>query len=279
MSIRLGSLLRELFKGVNPQSARHRSDDLPRAIVELLPNAIFKRIYNTRVDEAIVERDDDLWVVRGEWGQTYIPRMKDAIRLTHLHETPRQKVFQKYQLPGFVEIEDSDTVVETGAFFGEFATFTAEQASQLIAIDPDPRNAACLRKNLVAFENARVIERVLWHEDTTIEFTVGHVPSESSLFGVDQGGTHQQIEIEAITLSTLASELKLGHGDINFLKIEAEGAEPEVLAGFGDIYPRKIAIDCSPERGEISPAVACQALLEERGYEVRQDENILFARL
>lgn len=42
--------------------------------------------------------------------------------------------------------------------------------------------------------------------------------------------------------------LELGVEKIDFLKIDAEGAEPEVLEGTPLCRVKKVAVDCSPER-------------------------------
>lgn len=68
---------------------------------------------------------------------------------------------------------------------------------------------------------------------------------------------------------------------IDFLKVEAEGFEPEILAGAGKRLKdvSKIAIDCGPERFGKTTYVECEAILEDSHFRTwrRQPDWMLFA--
>jgi len=68
------------------------------------------------------------------------------------------------------------------------------------------------------------------------------------------------------------------HDSIDFLKLDAGGAEPEVIRGFGEIRPTMVAIDAGPERKQKSTRDTVQRLLESMEYETRVEYNIVFVR-
>ena len=60
------------------------------------------------------------------------------------------------------------------------------------------------------------------------------------------------------------------HGNIRLLKIEAEGFEPEVLAGASEAISRTeyIAIDAGPERGGENTVAQTLNLLSDAQFEI-----------
>jgi hypothetical protein len=66
---------------------------------------------------------------------------------------------------------------------------------------------------------------------------------------------------------------------IDFLKVEAEGSEIEVLQGIGNVDVRKIAVDCSPERNQESPAEKIRLQLEALNFKVVRRGWNLYAKL
>ena len=63
------------------------------------------------------------------------------------------------------------------------------------------------------------------------------------------------------------------------MKLEAEGAEYEVLLGLGEIKPKKIAIDVSAERLNSDPILLVSLHLKNLGYSILKRGTVLFALL
>jgi hypothetical protein len=80
-----------------------------------------------------------------------------------------------------------------------------------------------------------------------------------------------------ITIDSLIKNIDV---DISFLKIDAEGAEPEVLSGIGEVSVDKVGVDCSAERDGCSPEEKIEKILLENEYEVKSppDTHIVFGR-
>ena len=66
-------------------------------------------------------------------------------------------------------------------------------------------------------------------------------------------------------MSQFADDLHLT-GSTTFVKIEAEGFEPEILRGFGSFRPAILSIDVSPERDSNSTLSEVQIILGAMGY-------------
>lgn len=187
------------------------------------------------------------------------------------------RVRSKYELPYFMRVNSGDTVVDVGAFIGEFARSVALLSDRLVAVEPDPRNAAALRRNLRkrrGSDRASVVEAAAWGENGPTSINLASDPSETSLLALDHGQEYDHTFVLARRLDDILAEHSIDH--VDFLKVEAEGAEPEVLDGLGDVRPWKIAVECSPERDGSSPAPEIHGTLLDWGYDVRYDRGVVF---
>lgn len=132
--------------------------------VRACPQALFPTVYNRLADARLSAPDPfahppwptvDHWRLDTVDGTWWLPRPKDAIRITHVangyREAGYRRLLDKYQCEGFVELTDGDRVLDVGAYVGEFARAAAEtNADVLAAVEPDRVNAACLRRNIDA---------------------------------------------------------------------------------------------------------------------------------
>jgi len=183
----------------------------------------------------------------------------------------------KYQKPGFCEVHPGDTVVDCGAYVGGFARSVASVAGRVILVEPAPANLSCCIANLSGFDRARVVQAGLFNASGTFELRLSHRDVDHSLLAPDRGATGESLTVPTYRLDDLAQTLGLDR--VDFFKLEAEGAEIEAIEGMGALRPRNIAIDAGPERFGESPAPQLTNMLIQRGYEVAQTGNTLFARL
>ncbi len=219
---------------------------------------------------------EDCWKLENKYGSFYCSDPRQITRFAGIGINMRDRVFQKYTLPGFVEVEAGDTIIEVGAFIGEFARQAGEIGGQVIAVEPDERNAAALRRNLEHLPDSEVVQKAAWKETGTRSFQVASDPSEGSILSVDTDDVTEVITLDTISVDDLAANLSLNN--IDYLKIEAEGAEPEVLEGANMTDIQKIAVECAPERDGESPIEGVTNWLKSRNYTVQKQNNIVFAR-
>lgn len=101
-------------------------------------------------------------------------------------------------------------------------------------------------------------------------------PTDHSLLEVDSKDLSERETINTMTLDTF-SDIEFIN-EIDFLKIDAEGFEPEVLSSVEKTPVHKIAVDCSPERKGESTITQVSELLDEKGFDCREENTMLFAK-
>jgi hypothetical protein len=77
--------------------------------------------------------------------------------------------------------------------------------------------------------------------------------------------------VEVRTIESICEEL--GVDQVDFLKLDAEGLEPEVLCGVGDIEVKKMVVSGSAERDGEFTAPEVISLLESESYEVFRSQE------
>jgi FkbM family methyltransferase len=207
------------------------------------------------------------WIVRvkGKW--LFIPA-----RYTGQSMEP-QVLIRKYFLPPKVIVEDGDIVFDVGAFIGGFTLAVMDRAKRVIAIEPDPVNNQLLSQNLKEARNVTIVQKAAWNNDSVLSLYLTYDPTSSSL--LKPATWFKKVLVEAIRLDTLM--YKLGIDRIDFLKIDAEGAEPEVLEGVDLSKVKKVAVDCSPERFGKPTVSEVVRILRSAGFECKVIGYMVYA--
>lgn len=147
-----------------------------------------------------------------------------------------------------IQFSDGDCVVDCGANVGEVSLWLKRRNPRLnlILVEPEPMEATCADLNL--FDGgAHTVRNALWKEEGTLSFYKKPESADSSLFEVEDAD--EVVQVPVTTLANLLDERRIRH--VRLLKLEAEGAEPEILLGCGERLSNidYIAADCGPERG------------------------------
>lgn len=192
------------------------------------------------------------------------------------YESYRKRLRNKYQCDDFVSVESGDTVVDAGSFIGGFALSTIDDAERVVIVEPDIRLHNPLRLTFENKDDITIVGKALADESGTAEMQFGDDPSENSLINIDAGEMSHISVVELITLEELMSSQEMS--SIDFFKLDAEGAEPEVIDGFGEACPRKVAIDTGPERYGQSTTGTIKKKLEMKGYDTKQTKSLVFGK-
>lgn len=125
------------------------------------------------------------------------------------------------------------TVVDAGAFEGMFAIYAACRvgaSGRVIALEPDPENLRRLRENVArsGLNQIEIVEAGLWSRDGTVEFSSG---GHGAAIAPGIGST----AIRVTTLAGLIERHKITR--LDFVKMDIEGAEVEVLESSQDLLP------------------------------------------
>ncbi|MBX0288602.1 FkbM family methyltransferase [Haloarcula salinisoli] len=211
----------------------------------------------------------------GEWQLVDIPDWRLARRLhtlalvegtRHGSPTHQQLMADIYTNRGFARVKSGDVVVDTGAYVGGFTRYAAERASEVIAVEPNATVSDVLWWNTTDLPNVTVVPEAAWVEPTELEINTSVHAFENSVLAPDNYETGDSFRVDADTIPNIVREH--GHERIDFLKIEAEGVECEILQGALETgFPiDRIAVDASPERnrGDVVDEV-CE-ILATHGY-------------
>ena len=144
---------------------------------------------------------------------------------------------------GQVELRPGDLVVDCGANVGELKYCFADSHSavEYIGIEPSPLEYRCLEENVAPSVTHNV---GLWDRDGELPFYVSSQMADSSLIEPPEYD-------ELIRVPTRRLDGLLAGRHIRLLKLEAEGAEPEAIAGCEGLLDSidYIAADLGFERG------------------------------
>ena len=162
-----------------------------------------------------------------------------------------------------IQFSDDDTVIDCGANVGDLKIYFDENKINLnyIAIEPSPKEYHCLAKNVHPSQSLNI---GLWNEDSSLEFYVSSHNADSSFITPSS-----YTETLSVTTKRLDSFLDQ---NIKLLKIEAEGAEPEVLMGCERILKNidYISADLGFERGPLQESTLAPVtnFLLKNGFEL-----------
>jgi len=210
----------------------------------------------------------------------------------------------QYRRPGY-ELRATDTVIDIGANIGMFALWAEPQIphGRLICIEPNPRVLECLRLNISRndLRNVDIVPIALGAKDGTMEL-VCHPGWEALayntavdapwFFNKSASGrtirwlmqrlrrqTHQTAGSAPIVVSqrSLAGVMdERAIAAVNFLKIDCEGSEYEILRGMdADHWARieRIVIEYHEFGGRSHREL--MDILRSNGFEVERERTIL----
>ena len=126
-------------------------------------------------------------------------------------------------------INSESTVIDVGANIGWYTMLAASMARTVVALEPEPENFGLLSRSVVLndFHNVVLRQQAVSDQDGEVALY---------LSGTNKGGhsivwkESNSIRVASVTLDSLIKEL--GLQTIDFLKIDAESAEPRILRGF-----------------------------------------------
>ena len=166
----------------------------------------------------------------------------------------------------FFKLRQGETAVDVGACYGDTAMpmlMKVGSAGKVIAIEPLPINIRFLRLNLQEFENCEIIEKAMWNEKGIVTFWLHEALTGGS---IEEGYSRsREIRILADTIdNTLASIA------VDFLKIDVEGSEIQVLEGAVETLRRvpKCVVGTHHHNYSTSTYPKVMEVLKTFGYEV-----------
>jgi FkbM family methyltransferase len=141
-------------------------------------------------------------------------------------ETAQSWVFEQYNLDGKCEVSRGDYIIDGEAFKGETSFwFLSKGAGKVYAFEPDHYNFSILCKNII---RNKVEDKII-----PVQKILSNRTGTFSLYATSSAGSVALTEgnetVEGITLDSFVE--KEGLQKLDFIKLDVEGAELEVLEG------------------------------------------------
>jgi FkbM family methyltransferase len=222
-----------------------------RRSIEAMPDALFERYTNSRNKlkgyrhRITVDSQRKIIHVQDPTGEINICR-RNRLWLYKKSVKGRFKELNRTYLLHRIDGDLSGAFIDCGANVGELGFFARENSLQYHAFEPETLEADCCDLN--NYSGLAKTNRVaLWNEKTTLSFYSKPDTGDGSI--IEMNDFDGIKKVQAIRLDDFVAEHQINA--IAVMKIEAEGAEPEILAGASQALSmtRYLTVDCGFERG------------------------------
>jgi FkbM family methyltransferase len=145
-----------------------------------------------------------------------------------------------------------ETVIDVGAHIGLYTLSAAKKVGlhgTVISFEPDPRNFSLLKKNIKTnrFKGITIFNAALDKQDSSKILYLSADPLFTSM--TPSAHAKERIEVQTLTLDHVAEKLNLTH--VDWIKIDVEGNEMNVLEGgkrtFDNLVEHVIIETTNPE--------------------------------
>jgi FkbM family methyltransferase len=144
-------------------------------------------------------------------------------------------------------LEEGDIVVDVGAHIGPYTIIASKQvgrSGKVVSIEADPGNFAVLNRNIQLNKLSNVVEKMI---KLYLSGGVGQNPSSYTKYNSIMSdraaqGNEKFVEVKANTLDYLLLYNQITQERVNWIKIDVEGAEYEVLKGAQNILSKSTDI-------------------------------------
>lgn len=136
-------------------------------------------------------------------------------------------------------ISTQDTVFDVGANIGVIALWFSSKANLVHSFEPHPDNIAMIESQMQLrnSDNLHLHRHAVGKSESKMNLCVKGFHGHHSLGDVNNSPTIGHIEVQVRTLDNIAKELEIER--INFLKIDVEGFEEDVLLGAKQLLKEK----------------------------------------
>jgi FkbM family methyltransferase len=160
-----------------------------------------------------------------------------------------------------INLEPNSLIIDIGANVGDLLLWLPEFV-RYIGFEPSPLEFGILSKNISS--NSKALNYAATNKDSIVKFYLASKEADSSIF--EPPIYSFSIEVQGIRVDKLINER------IKVLKVDAEGAEMEVLEGCINLFNQieYISIDLGFEKGLLqeSTFIPCLKLLSQNGFEL-----------
>ena len=173
----------------------------------------------------------------------------------------------------YFKVEEGDVVFEIGTEKGSFAKSVLDKASMIVIIEPNPFYVAKLCRRFSGNPKVHILEMAVWDRRTILPIYLKGLASSPFQ------GEGDYVLVCADTLDNIVKEL--GIQRIDFLRVDVEGSEIELLKGARktlDMVRKVVIAVYHTNRPDIKPTYPwVEAFLRRAGFETIVDEGLVYA--
>lgn len=172
--------------------------------------------------------------------------------------------------------KETDIVVDAGAYVGAFTLFIADKVKHVILFEPEHENYKKIIRNLYLnkIKNVTVIQKGLWENQGFLKFLINGASSRIEQTKVNPHEPNKSNNYTMIEVIDLDTELRArGIKQVDFIKMDIEGAELRALKGMNEILkkPIKLAIASYHLLNGEQTCNKVEEFLKERGFNVKTE--------
>ena len=208
----------------------------------------------------------------------------------HLHTLANGLQFEISSLPEesaaldtyfrFYHPEPGDLVFDIGAYCGIFThelSRAVGPSGRVVAFEPDPVNIESLRRNVSRHNltNVTVVQEAISDREGETQFNSEGCLGSALNLSIDRPGAGVSVTVKTTTFENACKRF----GTPAFVKIDAEGAEIEIINGSSNFLRKNsihFALDTNHIRNSHTTDKAIEEIFHACGYEVESSEEFSF---
>lgn len=191
----------------------------PDGLFALSYNVLYADKKHVKIIKAVNYADS--WVIEGmDNGDIYL--VSPTPKFLNVHLQHFESVFEKH-----FKILPTDVCLDVGACIGDTTKFMAiktKGGGKTIGVEPDPKNAKYLRRNLSLYPHASVIEKAAWNKMEKLPFYTNYTLTSNSILNHTTGMKKEYVQADTIDNMLMGMH-------VNFAKIDVQGTELQALQG------------------------------------------------
>jgi FkbM family methyltransferase len=147
------------------------------------------------------------------------------------------------ELKGVFTCDNQQVFIDVGAHVGRYTVMVGSYAKRVVSIEPNSENFRALKLNIMlnGLGNVNLLNRACWDKTgLKLDLFLSSSPGKHSFLHTQ---TYSE-KVDTITLDRILEELMIAPSEVGLVKIDAEGAESQILRGgeklFSEGRPRVI---------------------------------------
>jgi FkbM family methyltransferase len=142
------------------------------------------------------------------------------------HEGVINDIWNLLEYEKYRSLKPDDVVVDAGAGIGIFTVKASLQAKHVYAFEPEPENYGYLKRNVNGLKNVKIFNTALFSNQKIMPLNISQGSwGAHSLFPLPESHGSETVMVQTVRLDDVV------HEKVDFLKIDVEASELEMLKG------------------------------------------------